>query len=53
MLVYSQTLSRYSFPKVGLNVIVLVNVKLVGLRVVQVITADTKFPLNNGLQVLP
>ena len=53
MLVYSQTLSRYSFPKVGLNVIVLVNVKLVGLRVVQVITADTKFPLNNGLQMLP
>lgn len=53
MLVYNQTLSRYSFLKVGLNVIVLVNVKLLGLRVAQVITADTKFPLDNGLQVLP
>ena len=38
---------------VGLNVVVLVNVKLIGLRVVQVITADTKFPLDNGPQVLP
>ncbi|SRN45733.1 Uncharacterised protein [Shigella flexneri] len=53
MLVYSQVLSRYSFPKVGLNIVVLVNVKLIGLRVVQVIAADTEFPLDNGLQVLP
>ena len=38
MLVYSQTLSCYSFPKVGLNVVVLVNVKLVGLSALMTTT---------------